>query len=128
MSNKINIFGRLTRDPEVKVTETTTICRFSVADNRKYKGEEKVQFHRVTAFGKQADIISEYMFKGSQINLWGRLEYSQYEKDGETKYSTDIILDNFDFVGGRKDATQDAKAAKAESRPPVTNYAEDIPF
>lgn len=106
--NKAMIIGNLGSDPTVTYTQSgTAVAKITVATsetwNDKNSGEkkEKTEWHRITFFGKQAETIGRYMTKGSQIYVEGKLQTSQYEKDGITRYSTDIIANNFQFVGGR---------------------------
>ncbi|MDM8539432.1 single-stranded DNA-binding protein, partial [Desulfobacterales bacterium HSG17] len=83
----------------------TAVCKITVATSDEWKdkktGEkkEKTEWHRITAFGSQAETIGRYMQKGSQVYVEGKLQTSQYEKDGITRYSTDIIVNNFQFIG-----------------------------
>jgi len=108
--NKIIILGNLGRDPEVTYTQAgTAVCKITVATseswNDKQTGEkkEKTEWHRITLFGKQAETVGQYMKKGSQIFIEGKLQTSTYEKNGETRYSTDIIASSFQFVGNKSD-------------------------
>ena len=100
--NKAIILGRLGKDPDSTTTGAgTAICKFSMATSRKMKnGEESTQWHRCTAFGKSAELIAQYVKKGDALYIEGEINYSQYEKDGVTKYSTDIIVREFNFIGG----------------------------
>ncbi len=107
--NKTMIIGRLGRDPEVTYMQTgTAVCKLNIATsevwNDKNTGEkkEKTEWHRITFFGKSAETIGRYMSKGSQIYVEGKLQTSQYEKDGITRYSTDIIGSHFQFIGGKQ--------------------------
>lgn len=96
--NIIHLIGRLGKDPEIKETQTTKIATFTVATSKKYKGEQETQWHTCKAFGKTADVISQYFKKGDQIALTGEVQYSEY--DG--KYYTNVIVNSFEFVGGGK--------------------------
>jgi len=105
--NKVIILGNVGRDPETSYTQSgTAICSLSIATSEKWKdkntGEQKEQteWHRVKFFGKSAETIGQYISKGSQLYVEGKLKTSSYEKDGTTRYSTDIIGDRFNFVGG----------------------------
>ena len=112
--NKVMIIGNLGRDPETVFTQAgVAICTIAVATtetwNDKNTGEkqEKTEWHRIKFFSKQAETIQKYMSKGSQIYVEGRLQTSEYEKDGITRYSTDIIASNFQFIGSKNDDGQD---------------------
>lgn len=114
--NKVMIIGNVGRDPEVTYTTSgTAVAKIAVATsetwNDKNTGEKKenTEWHRITFFGKQAETIGRYVSKGSQLYVEGKLQTSQYEKDGITRYSTDIIANVFQFLGGKKqDGQQNA--------------------
>lgn len=99
--NSVNITGRLTKDPEVKYTEhQLAVCRFSVAINRgkdKDGNDRGADFPNCIAFGKTAETIGKYFAKGRMIGITGRLQTGSYEKDGQKHYTTDVIVDRFDF-------------------------------
>ena len=108
--NKCMIIGNLGRDPETTYTQGgTAICKIAVATSEEWKdktsGEkkEKTEWHRITFFGKQAETIGRFMAKGSQIYVEGKLQTSKYTQDGIDKYSTDIIANNFQFIGSKSD-------------------------
>jgi single-strand DNA-binding protein len=108
--NKVMLMGNLTRDPQLRYLPSgnTAVAEFGVACNRKYKtanGEdrEEVTFVDVTAWGKQAEVINQYMTKGKPIFIEGRLKLDQWEdKQGGGKRSKlSVVIENFQFVGGR---------------------------
>lgn len=103
--NKAIIIGRLTRDPEVRTTPSgQTVTNFSVATSSKWKGQdgqqnEKTEFHNVVAWAKRGEVIAQYMTKGQEIYVEGRLETRSWD-DKETNkkmYRTEIVLENFEF-------------------------------
>ena len=109
--NKAIILGHLGRDPEMTFTQAgMAVCKFSLATSRKMKdGQEVTQWHRCTAFGKAGELISKYVNKGNMLYVEGEITYSQYEKDGITRYSTDIIVREFNFIssgGGQQGGYQ----------------------
>ena len=107
--NKVLLLGNLTRDPALKYTPNQqAVCEIGVAVNRKFKtasGEdrEEVTFVDCTAWGKQAEVINQYMTKGKPIFIEGRLKLDQWEdKQGGGKRSKmTVVIENFQFVGGR---------------------------
>ena len=107
--NKVLLMGNLTRDPQLKyLPSQTAVAEFGLACNRKFRtanGEdrEEVTFVDVTAFGKQAEVINQYMNKGKPIFIEGRLKYDQWEdKQGGGKRSKlTVVVDNFQFIGSR---------------------------
>lgn len=98
--NKAIILGRLGQNPEISYTQSgLAVCKFSIATSRKQKnGQEVTQWHRCTAFDKAGELITKYVSKGNMLYIEGEITYSQYEKDGVTRYSTDIIVREFNFV------------------------------
>ena len=102
--NKATIMGRLGRDPETTYTAGgVAICKFSMATSRKNKqGEEITQWHRCTSFSKSAELIQQYVHKGDLFYIEGEINYGEYEKDGVKRYTTDIIVREFNFIGGGK--------------------------
>src|SRR5215207_1145566 len=109
--NRVLLMGNLTRDPQLKyLPSQTAVAEFGLACNRKFRtanGEdrEEVTFVDVSAFGKQAEVINQYMNKGKPIFIEGRLKYDQWEdKQGGGKRSKlTVVVENFQFVGGRND-------------------------
>jgi len=122
--NKAFIMGNLGRDPELRyTTEGTAICTFSVA-TRGYK--DKTDWHNMLAFGKTAELCGEYLAKGSQALFEGRLQTSSWEKDGVTRYKTEIVIDRMEFVGSRGDQPAPENYQKEEH--PTVSDDDDIPF
>ena len=103
--NKVIIMGNLGRDPELSYSNGgMAVCQFSLATSKKKKdGAEITSWHRCKAFGKTAEIITQYVGKGQQLYVEGELSYGQYEKDGQTHYTTDIFVNEFTFVGSKQD-------------------------
>lgn len=106
--NKVMIIGNLGRDPEVSYTPGgLAITKLSVAttdvrnDRNTGERQERTEWHRITLFGKLAETAGRYLSKGRQVYVEGRLQTSQYEKDGITRYSTDIIASDVRFLGSR---------------------------
>lgn len=103
--NKVIIMGRLTRDPDVRQAGETTIARFTVAVDRRYKreGEQSADFLSCVAFGKTADFISKYFYKGMKIALEGHLQTGHYtNKDGVEVYTTDVVAESVEFAESKQ--------------------------
>ncbi len=102
--NKAILMGRLTRDPEVRYSQTQTamvIARFSIAVDRRFKrdGEAETDFFNCTAFGKQGEFVEKYLKQGTKILVTGRIENNNYtNKDGQKIYSTDIKVEEIEFA------------------------------
>lgn len=101
--NKVIIFGNLTRDPELRALPSgMNVCSFSIATNRVYrdregKKQEQAEFHNISAFGRQADLVAQYLKKGRSVFVEGRLQTRSWEKDGQKHYRTEIIADRVQF-------------------------------
>jgi single-strand DNA-binding protein len=107
--NKVIIIGNLGRDPETRyMPEGGAITNISVATTEKWKDktgemQEKTEWHRVAFFGKLAEIAGEYLKKGSQVYVEGRLQTRKWQdKDGQDKFSTEIVADRMQMLGSRQ--------------------------
>ena len=103
--NSVILIGRIVAKPELNYTkDQTAITKFTMAVDRQTK-EGGADFIRVTAFGRRAESICRYMDKGRQIAIQGRIQTGSYkDKDGKTVYTTDVVIDNNEFLGGKHDA------------------------
>lgn len=124
--NKVILMGNLTRDPETRVTASgITICKLGLAVSRVYStrdGErrEETTFVDIDAFGKQAEVITKYMRKGKPIMIEGRLKLDQWEgNDGQKRSKLGVVLENFQFVGGRDDGDSNGGGGYEKSSPPA---------
>jgi single-strand DNA-binding protein len=106
--NKVILIGNLGRDPETRFLPSgSAVANISVATTDTWKdktsGEKKeaTEWHRVVFFGRLAEIAGEYLKKGSQVYVEGRLQTRKYEKDGQDHYSTEIIADTMKMLGSR---------------------------
>ena len=106
--NKAMIIGRLGRDPEVRYTQGgQAVASFSVATDHKWTNksgekQEKTEWHRIKAWGKLAELAGEYLAKGRQVYVEGRIETSEYtDKEGVKKYSTEIVANEIQFLDSK---------------------------
>jgi len=125
--NKIIVIGNLGRDPEMKYTPTgQPVTTFSVASSRKYKtaaGEqrEETEWFNVSAWGKLAETCNQYLIKGKQVYLEGRLKSRTYQaQNGETRFSLDISCNEIQFLGGGQGQGQGQESEQEN--------ADDLPF
>ena len=143
--NKVIILGNLGADPELRSSPSgVTTCRLSIATSMNWtdKGsgekKEKTEWHRVVFFGRSAEVIDQYLKKGQQLYVEGRLQTSKYEKDGIERYSTDIIGESFNFISGSAssgqnsnqfsdDMNQDKKNSNQQDSS-SDDFDDDIPF
>ncbi|WP_256645408.1 single-stranded DNA-binding protein [Thermomonas paludicola] len=104
--NKVILVGNLGNDPDVKYTQggmaitTLSVATTSVRKDKDGQQIEKTEWHRVKLFGKLGEIAGEYLKKGRQVYIEGRIEYGSYEKDGVKHYTTDIVADEMQMIGG----------------------------
>lgn len=122
--NKAILIGRLGRDPELRTTESgKDVCSFSMATTERYNKEEHTTWHNCVAWGVTAKLIAEYLAKGREIAIEGRINNRSYDKDGQTKWVSEVIVDRFEFVGS-KPQTDD----KPDDPPPSQGEDDDLPF
>lgn len=118
--NRVIILGNLTRDIEVRHTQSgQTVGKFGLAVNRKIGDKESVCFVDCTAWGKQAETLAQYVHKGNQLLVEGRLESSSWEQDGHKRSKLEVVVEGFQFVGGKSDSQAKRNQEEASS---------DIPF
>ena len=132
--NKALILGNIGKDPELKHTPAgTAVCNFGVATTERWAGQdgkknEKTTWHNIVAWGRQGEVIHEYLHKGDPIFVEGRIENRSYDdKDGNKKYISEIVLSSFTFIGGKPKDN-----GSAPSEPPMQNSRPDddpdLPF
>ncbi len=124
--NKVVLLGRLTKEPNLifAAGTGTAVCKFTVAVNRKFKKDE-ADFINCIAFGKQGEAIAQYMLKGSQISLCGHIQTGSYDaQDGTKRYTTDVVVEEFNFVGASK--KQEDKSDFDNDMTPIEDG--DMPF
>jgi len=141
--NKVIIVGNLGKDPEIKYTASgAAIANITVATseswNDKQTGEkvEKTEWHRVVAFQRLAEIMGEYLKKGSQVYIEGKLQTRKWQdQNGQDKYTTEIVADNMQMLGGKTESKTEAdkqgfrKPIDARNEPTQDDFADDdIPF
>jgi len=122
--NKVILIGRLGQNPELKFTQSNMqVCTFSVATSKKLKGEEKTEWHNIVSFDKTAEIANTYLKKGSLVAIEGSLSTSNYDKDGQKHYRTQIICDRLEMLGGKSD-----NEAKQTVKVDMDNIEDGLPF
>src|SRR5574344_936883 len=108
--NRVMLIGRLTAKPELKYTGSNVpYARFSIAVNRPFSnqdGNREADFINIIVWRKQAEVICNYFDKGNQIAIEGRLQTGSYDdKDGNKRYTTDVVLDQFHFIESKANRT-----------------------
>ena len=103
--NKVILMGRLTRDPEMRQTQSgVNVCSFSIAVNRRFakEGQQNADFINCTAWRQQAEFICKYFAKGSMISVVGNLQSRSWEnQEGKKQYATDVVVDEVYFTGSK---------------------------
>src|SRR3990170_2050299 len=132
--NKVILLGRLGADPEVRYTSGgTAVAKFNLATSETYKDkdgskQEKTEWHRVVAFGKLGEICGEYLSKGKQVYVEGKLQTRSWEdKDGNKKYTTEVNINNMVMLGSGEGGGG-AKEFSVSSEPQAFGSEDDIPF
>ena len=142
--NKAIIVGNLGNDPEVRRTQSgSAVATISVATSESWtdKGsgqkQTKTEWHKIVFFNRLAEVVEQYLTKGSQVYVEGKLETKKWtDKDGVDRYTTQIIARDMQMLGGRGDngapqsqaATRSAQGAPPDSGAPDINFDDDIPF
>lgn len=132
--NEVLLMGNLTRDPELKFTQSgTALCKFGLAVNRKYKAgdewKEDVCFVDITVWGKQGENCAQYLAKGRQVFLSGRLSFNQWEtEDGQKRSKLEVVANTVQFLG-TKGGNQEGQDMNDDAPKDTTRAGhDDIPF
>ena len=143
MINKVILVGNLGKDPEIRYTPSgMAVANFSVATTERWKDktsgemQERTEWHRIVAWGRLGEICGEYLSKGRQVYIEGKLQTRQWEKDGVTRYSTEVVASEMKMLGaksqgdGYQASNQSQSKAPEYSGPPLagTQDDDDIPF
>ena len=137
MVNKVILVGNLGRDPEVRSTPSgQSVANFSLATTRRWKDrdgnrQEQTEWHQIVCWGRQAEVAGQYLTKGKQIYVEGRLQTRSWDdqQTGEKKYRTEVICDNFQMLGRRDDAPGGGfQSEPSQPAPPSGGQDDDIPF
>lgn len=126
--NNVTLMGRLTRDPELKYSQSgKAYCRFTVAINREFNREE-ADFINCLTFGKTAETIAEYFKKGRRMAIVGRIQTGSYQNsNGDTVYTTEVVADRFEFVDSAKSETS-KNQSYSNNNNDVLDDNDDYPF
>ena len=131
--NKVILIGNLTKDPELSTTNSgISVCRFTLAVQRRFtnaEGERETDFLNITVWRGQAENCSKYLRKGSKACVTGSIQTRSYDaQDGTKRYTTDVVVDNFTFIGsGANSAGTSYQNSSDSSNIATTDISED-PF
>ena len=138
--NKCLFIGNLTADPEIRTMPNgEQVVNFTIALNERYKAKdgnvvENVEYVRIVLYRRLAEIAAQYLHKGSQVYIEGRLKTRKWQdNNGQDRYTTEIQGDNLQMLGGRQDEPKQAKASKAKPEPlsamaEQDDFSDGIPF
>ena len=133
--NRVVITGNLTRDPELRRTQSgMDILGFGVAVNDRKRNastgewEDRANFVDCTIFGARAEPLSGILAKGTKVAVEGKLRWSQWERDGQKRSKLEVVASDIDWMSQRKDDQGVADAPEPAEMPPESVYDEDIPF
>lgn len=132
--NKAIIVGNLGKDPEVRYSANgSAIANCTIATTESWKDkntgdkQEKTEWHRVVFFGKLAEIAGEYLKKGSQVYVEGRLQTRKWQdKQGQDRYTTEIVANEMQMLGGKRASNETAD--NQNKHPSMQDFSDDIPF
>jgi single-strand DNA-binding protein len=140
MINKVTLVGNLGKDPEIRYTPSgIAVANFTIATSEKWKdkesGEMKTQteWHNIVVWRRLAEICGEYLSKGRQVYIEGKLQTRSWEKDGIKRYSTEIVANEMKMLGQRGDGNASGQSGSSQvseySGPPLPeDQDDDIPF
>ena len=98
--NKVDLVGRTTKDIELRQTEQSSLARFTLAVNRRKQGE--ADFVQCLAWGKSAELLAKYVKRGDRVGICGHIHTGSYKKGDQTIYTTDVVVDDFEFLEPKK--------------------------
>ena len=142
MVNKVILVGRLGKDPELRYTQGgQPVASFTVATNERWttrdgEKQERTEWHRIVAWGKQAEFCGNYLSKGRQVYLEGRIQTREWEdKEGQKRWTTEIVAQTVQGLGARgeggggaPDSREDEGGGSTGGAPPTPREEDDIPF
>ena len=131
--NKVIIIGNLGEDPDSRHTPSgTAVTKLRIATNESWKDkqtgekQERTEWHRVVMFARLAEIAAEYLRKGSQVYIEGRLQTNKWQdKDGNDRYTTEIVANEMQMLGG---GSREAAPKPTAEQKPADDFEDDIPF
>ena len=142
--NKVTLIGNLGKDPEIRYTQSgSAVVNVSIAttdtwkDKQSGETQERTEWHNLVFFGRLAEIVNEYLKKGSQVYVEGRLQTRKWQdKEGHDRYTTEIVANEMQMLGGRsgadggasRNANQAPPSSAEASNAPADDFDDDIPF
>ncbi|KAA3636392.1 MAG: single-stranded DNA-binding protein [Calditrichaeota bacterium] len=132
--NKAILIGRLGKDPELKYTQSgKAFATFSLATSENWKGQdgqkqESTTWHNIVAWGRQAEVMKEYLVKGKQVYIEGRIANRSYDdKEGNKKYISEVVVQSFQFIGDRGGSSSSSDDSSSYSQSPPADMPSGPP-
>ena len=133
--NKVILIGNLGKDPEVRYLDNgVAVANFSLATTENYKNKEgervsQTEWHNIVLWRGLAEIAEKFLKKGSAVYIEGKIRSRKWEdKEGNTRYTTEILADNMTMLGKREDNTTQSSGAPSEEENPQEEKGDDLPF
>jgi single-strand DNA-binding protein len=127
--NKALLIGRATENPVTRATQNGQVTNLTLVTNKKFKGNESSEFHRLVFFNKLSEIVDKYVHKGDQLYVEGEIQTRSYDKDGITRYSTEILCNQMNMLGSPNKEHRAAPAnVSSEPAPKQEDGYDNIPF
>lgn len=133
--NSVNLIGRLSNSPEIRhTTNNQVVCRFTLAVTRRFKnqaGDYEADFINCVAFSKTAELVGNYVEKGQQLAIEGRIQTGSYTaQDGSKRYTTDVVVENITFINTKKKNDQNVQQTSnqqtTETTDPFADFGEQV--
>jgi single-strand DNA-binding protein len=127
--NKVMLLGSVGRDPEIRATASgSVVASLSIATSERFKDkqgnwQDSTEWHSLVAFARTAEVIRDYVKKGTPIHVEGRLQTRSWDQDGQKRYRTEIVIDNIILLGGKE--AGGAKTERTSSKPSTPSW-EDV--
>jgi len=135
MLNKVMLIGNVGKDPQMHYSQGgNAVASFSIATVEKWKDksgakQEKTEWHNVVIFGKLAEVVSQYVHKGSKLYVEGKLQTDKYtDKEGVERYTTKVIANSMVMLDGKKDDVEQESGGGIDPADPMAGMEDDIPF
>lgn len=136
--NKVTLMGAVGKDPEIRVSQSgMTIANFSLATSKKQKDKSEItQWHNLVAFQKTAELVQQFVSKGSKLYVEGEIQYQEYDKDGVKRIATKIIVNDMSFLSDKNNQSSNQHTQKAPHNDKKNAYEsadcsmvdDDVPF
>ena len=122
--NKVQLIGRVGKDPEIKNLGESKVAKFSLAISEKYKGEQKTEWQNIVIWNKLADVVQRFVKKGDLLYLEGKIQTRSWDQDGVKRYATEIVVYSMQMLGSKSTHVAEEHHNTEASAPTL----DDLPF